>query len=63
MLKRKDHLGDPRRWRIILKRNANKYDMRMWSGLIWLRVGTSKYRKQLLSSIKDVEFLDQLGDY
>jgi hypothetical protein len=37
-----DHLTDPGvDWRIILKWIFNKWDVGAWSGLIWLRIGTS----------------------
>jgi len=40
-LKERDHLGDPGMdGRIILRWILRKWDVGVWSGLIWLRIGT-----------------------
>jgi len=40
-LKERDHLGDPRLdGRIILRWIFKKWDMGVWTGSIWLRIGT-----------------------
>jgi hypothetical protein len=40
-LRDRDHLKDPGLdWRIILRWIFRKWDMRAWTGLIWLRIGT-----------------------
>jgi len=40
-LRERDHLGDPGAdVRIILKWIFKKWDRRVWTGLIWLRIGT-----------------------
>jgi hypothetical protein len=49
--------------RIILKCMLRKYSGGMWTGLIWLRIGSvadccDKYCNELSGSIKDAEFLD-----
>jgi hypothetical protein len=40
-LRERDHLVDPGvGWRIILRRIFRKWDVRVWTGLSWLRIGT-----------------------
>jgi hypothetical protein len=40
-VRERDHLEDPGLdGRIILKRMFRKWDTLIWSGLIWLRIGT-----------------------
>jgi hypothetical protein len=39
----------------------NKFDLRMWSGLSWHRVGSCEHNRELTGSIKCREFLDQLS--
>jgi len=40
-LRERDHLKEPGvDWRIILRWIFRKWDVRAWTGLIWLRIGT-----------------------
>jgi hypothetical protein len=40
-LRARDHLGDAGvDWRIILRMIFRKWDVRAWTGMIWLRIGT-----------------------
>jgi len=40
-VKERNHLGDVRRWEDNVRITLRKYSVRMWSGLIWLRIRTS----------------------
>jgi hypothetical protein len=41
MLRERDHLGDPDvNERIVLRWIFRKWDVGVWTGLIWLRIGT-----------------------
>jgi hypothetical protein len=43
-VKEKDHLGDPDvDGRIILRRIFGKWDVGVWTGLGWLRIGTGDW--------------------
>jgi len=40
-MRERNHLGDPGvDGRIILKRNFRKWDVEVWAGSSWLRIGT-----------------------
>ena len=39
-LRERDHLGDPGADRIILRWIFRQWDVRAWTGLNWLRIGT-----------------------
>jgi len=40
-LRERDHLGDPGiDWRTVLRWIFRKWDVRVWTGSIWLRIGT-----------------------
>jgi hypothetical protein len=42
-LREKDHWGDPGEdWKIILKWIFRKWDIGVWTGLTWLRIGTGR---------------------
>jgi len=52
------------RWGIILRLIFRKWDMGVWTGLIWLRIGTDggtcEYSNEPSGSMKCWEFLDWL---
>jgi len=54
--------GPRRRWKIILRWTFRKWDVGLWTGLIWLRIagfaGTCECSNEPSGSIKCGEFLD-----
>jgi hypothetical protein len=66
-LKRRDHVEDRGRdGKIVLKWIMRKQDVRLWTGFIWLVLGSSSGSFELgnepLGSIKGEEFIDLLSD-
>jgi hypothetical protein len=60
-LMERDNLGDPDiDGRRILRWIFRKWDVRVWTGSIWLRIGTGECCNEPSGSIKCGEFLDQL---
>jgi hypothetical protein len=62
-MKERDHLGDPGvDGRIILRWNFRKWDVGVWTGSSWLRIGTGsgtcECGNEPSGSIKCGEFLD-----
>jgi hypothetical protein len=62
-LRERDHLGNPGLdGRIILRWFFRKWDVTVWTGLSWLRIGTGGSTGECANeppgSIKCVEFLD-----
>jgi hypothetical protein len=52
------------RYRIILKWILKKYWVRVWTGFIWLTIGSSGgVIRTSLSSMMCGELIDQVGDY
>jgi hypothetical protein len=53
--------------RVVLKLILKKQDIRMQTGFIWIRTGTSsgscEYANETSGSIKCVEYIDQINDY
>jgi hypothetical protein len=48
---------------IILERILGKYGGKVWSGFIWLGIGTREHGNKLSGSIKGGKYLNYLSDY